>query len=167
MAKDGIFDPKFISSVMNIANQCSHNNFAMCLTNEKKEPVGADTTIGLAFEDTLDLDDAVEAELNSVPVLSAPKGFPVDNGRLFDMLLEPGSDLSRTKHQFLRQVDDVFKKNANKVDDDVKALAEASDQYQNYLAEHFSEVVGIKDWAPPPRRAHHIRSRQDRLRHRR
>jgi hypothetical protein len=149
MHTEGVFDRAFVTALMNIANQCYHYNFAMCLTGDRKTPIVADTTLGLAFEDILDLDDAVEAELDNIPVLSIPKGFPLEDGRIFEALLEPGSNLSIAKHEFLAQVDKLFRnRSASSLDDDVKTLREAAEQYREYLAEHFSDFIGMKELAP-------------------
>lgn len=149
MREEGIFKKDFVTALMNIANQCYHYNFAMCLTGDRKTPIVADTTLGLAFEDILDLDDAVEAELDNIPVLSIPKGFPIEDGRIFEALLEPGSNLSIAKHEFLAQVDQLFRKrSAASVNDDVKTLREAAEQYREYLAEHFSDFIGMRELAP-------------------
>lgn len=138
-----------VAQIMNIANQCYHYNFAMCLSADKKEPVIADTTIGLAFEDLLDLDQTVEAEIDQFPILTIPRGFPVDNGSIFDVMLDFGSEINHAKHDFLFSIEKLFTKGRNQSAKDISLeVKDASERYQNYLAEHFADRVGLKDWAP-------------------
>ena len=138
-----------VTEVMNIANQCYHYNFAMCLSDQRGESVIADTTIGKAFEDILSLDDAAEAELNDIPVLTIPEKFPVENGAIFDRLLDPQSKLARAKHAFLGKVDALFATGSNaSVLERKRELREATEEYRNYLTEHFSDFIGLKELAP-------------------
>lgn len=149
MLKDGKIQTKDVTEVMNIANQCYHYNFAMCLSDERGEAVIADTTIGKAFEDILALDDAVEAELDDIPVLSIPEKFPIQNGAIFDRLLDPQSKLSRAKHVFLGKVDTLFSVGNNlSLMERKKDLREATEEYRRYLIEHFSDYIGLREFAP-------------------
>lgn len=149
LAKDGIIDAIHIPKIMNIANQCYHYNFAMCLSKSSGKPVVADTTIGAAFEDILNLDQSVEAEIRDIPVLSIPNGFPVNDGSIFDSMLDPLSGINKAKHEFLFQIDQLFKLRGNRSARDLTSdIREASIQYQSYLVEHFADRVGIKDWSP-------------------
>lgn len=138
-----------VAQIMNIANQCYHYNFAMCLSDERREAVIADTTIGRAFEDILLLDETVEAELDDIPVLTIPSRFPVENGAIFDRLLDPQSKLARAKHEFLGRIDALFSpKNNSSLLDRKRDLREASEEYRRYLAEHFSQYIGVKELHP-------------------
>ncbi len=149
MEAAGKIGPDAVVAIMNIANQCYHYNFAMCLSRQRGRPVVADTTIGRAFEDILDLDDVVEADLSKVPVLSIPKGFPTDNGALFDRLLDPTSELSKAKINFLGSIEAIFKRARFLVNDDrSQRLREAAEEYRRHLADYFSRRLGISDWAP-------------------
>jgi hypothetical protein len=121
----------------------------MCLTASTKETVVADTTIGLAFEDILELDQAVEAEIMDTPVIAVPKGFPVDDGRLFSELLLPQSDVARAKYEFLKEMNTIFRPGANTgLRDQARIVADASRQYREKLKEHFADLVGLADWSP-------------------
>jgi len=149
MESEGKITSNDVKRLMNIANQCYHYNFAMCLTKASGKTVIADTTIGSAFEDILNFDQSVEAEIANMPVVSIPRGFPVNDGSIFGTMLDPGSDLNGAKHDFLQSIDLVFgsetQRSAKDIIDDVNS---ASERYQSYLVEHFADRVGIKDWAP-------------------
>jgi hypothetical protein len=149
MRDKGRIGIKDVTEVMNIANQCYHYNFAMCLSDQRGEAVVADTTIGRAFEDILLLDDAVEAELGDIPILSIPEKFPIQNGLAFDKLLDPQSKLSRAKHHFLGQVDSLFATGNNSpISERKRELKEATEEYRRYLTEHFSDFIGLKELHP-------------------
>jgi len=149
MKEAGKLDRLGVALLMNIANQCYHYNFAMCLSDSTGKQVVTDTTIGKAFEDILDLDQAVEAEIEKLPVLSVPKNFPIDNGALFDVLLDHGSDLNTAKHDFLYGIEQLFKnptnRSARELADDVN---EASEKYRRYLEDHFQNRIGPADFLP-------------------
>lgn len=146
---EGKLKPGDVADVMNIANQCYHYNFAMCLTRAENHPVVADTTIGKAFEDILDLDQAVEADVSSVPVLSVPRGFPMDKGSFFEVFLDPGSDVNIAKREFLTEMERVFRPGGNQdARQQVEMASEASRAYREALAGYFSGKVGLSDWAP-------------------
>ena len=135
--------------IMDIANQCYHYNFAMCLTQATGQPVIADTTIGLAFEDILELDQVVETEVLNTPVLAVPEKFPVNNGLIFESFLNPGSKANRAKHEFLGEMEKLFKPGSNQsARQQAKAVREASEQYRRFLIEHFQDKVGLSDWEP-------------------
>lgn len=150
LADEGKIPRKAVAAIMNVANQCYHYNFAMGLSHSRKEPVVADTTIGRAFEDILDFDDAVELEIDNVPVLSVPHGFPIEKGAAYDLLLDPTSSLFEAKHEFLRTIDSAFSPQSNQSvrtrSDDV---AQAAREYRGRLAEHFSTHMGFMEWTGP------------------
>lgn len=148
MHNEGHIKRSTVTSIMNIANQCYHYNFALCLGKYNKEAVIADTTIGKAFDDILEFSDVVEAELSQVPVLSIPRGFPTSRGAIFDRVLDPQSNLARAKHEFLRDIDVLFKSKKLTAAEKVRALTVSSEKYRSYLSDYFSDIVGISDLAP-------------------
>lgn len=149
MAAEGLFEKHHVPKIINIANQCYHYNFAMCLSKSSNKAVVADTTIGATFEDILHLDQPPEVELTDIPVLSIPKGFPTNDGSLFDEMLDPSSNINNAKHDFLSNIDQLFKYKGNRPTRDIVSdVHEASQKYQSYLVEQFSGRVGIRDWAP-------------------
>jgi hypothetical protein len=149
MEKDRLIERKHVVAVMNIANQCYHYNFAMCLSKGSGTPVVADTTLGRAFDDILFHHQPIDADISDIPILSIPKGFPVDDGSLFDIMLDPGSDLNNAKHDFLWAMDTLFANAGNSNHSDfTKNIRDASLRYQSHLVDHFAGRVGISDWSP-------------------
>lgn len=133
MAASGTLSQEAVVQIMNVANQCYHYNFAMCLSESRGEAVIADTTIGKAF----------------LPVLSIPRGFPMEDGAVYDRLLDPTSTLSAAKHTFLAAVDRVFRPSSNtSVAARVDEVNRAAEEYRRYLADHFSNYLSLADWAP-------------------
>ncbi|WP_291842400.1 hypothetical protein [Maricaulis sp.] len=149
MRDQGVITNSDLLDIMNMANQCYHYNFAMCMSAERETPVVADTSIGPAFQHILQLDNAIEQGLDDVPVLAIPKGFPIDNGAIFDRLLDHQSKLCRAKHEFLYRVTAVYSgQDGFRREGAVKDLKEAVLEYRRLLAEHFSGLVGAVDFAP-------------------
>lgn len=149
MQEEGKIDLQYVTDVMNIANQCYHYNFAMCLSKSTNSPVVADTTIGKAFDDILELDDVVEAEIADMPVLTIPKGFPVNKGAGYEVFLDVGSNVAYAKRQFLLELEKVFKTSGKEsASQQAKIVNEASQEYRKRLAEYFQGRVGVSDWAP-------------------
>jgi hypothetical protein len=149
LVESGRIEPMGVPLIMDIANQCYHYNFAMCMTQATGKPVIADTTIGLAFEDILELDQVVEAEVLNTPVLAVPEKFPVNNGLVFESFLNPGSKANRAKHEFLGEMDKLFQPGSNQsARQQATVVRKASEQYRRFLIEHFQDKIGISDWEP-------------------
>lgn len=124
--------------LMNIANQAYHYNFAMCLSDEMKNPIVADTSVGLAFEDMLDLDDSVEAEILDVPLIDIPRNIASTRGADFTGLLDPSSKIGESKNNFLLMLDAAFRQNSGTLSNRKLALQEAAAEYRAKLAEYFA-----------------------------
>ncbi|WP_371226965.1 hypothetical protein [Roseovarius sp. 2305UL8-3] len=149
MVRENSLRSEDVPLIMDIANQCYHYNFAMCLTDQIKEPVVADTTIGLAFEDILELDQTIEAEILNTPVLAVPKGFPVHDGSVFASFLLPQSEVSQAKYEFLSEMEKIFRPGTNaNATEQARIVQDATEQYRSRLKTHFANLVGLSDWAP-------------------
>lgn len=146
---DGRVSGEDVVAIMNIANQCYHYNFAMCLSDGRATPVVADTTIGPAFDELLMLDEAVDADLGDIPILTIPDKFPIENGAIFDGILDWQSKLARSKHLYLQKMNTLFDNNSNQtVEGRKQELTEATEEYRRYLAEHFAKFIGLRDLHP-------------------
>lgn len=131
--------------LMNIANQCYHYNFAMCLSDEIGQSVVADSSIGLAFEDILDLDDTFEAELANLSLIDIPRNLPLDNAGPYVDILDGTTDVGHAKRQFLIAMNDLFnlKRAAADRRKDVEAAAA---EYREQLSKHFAKSMKMPRW---------------------
>ena len=145
----GLAERRDIDQIMNLAAQAYHYNFGLCLSYEMRKSVVVDTTIGPAFEDLLDFDQSFEAEVENMPAISIPHGFPLDKPGLFDDLLDEGSDVFQFKRNLLATLDRLMmtggnlQRSAREIE-----INEAIEGYRAKLAEHFSLFVGAVDLFP-------------------
>lgn len=149
LVEKGISTPRDRFEIMNIANQAYHYNISLCLNECYDRPVAADTTIGRAFDNLLQMPRTVEAELDELEAISIPKGFPLDRPELFSDLVDTREDLFRAKLAFIRAVEAASVPSSNApLAERVRDVKEATAEYRARLAEHFGKNVGIGDLAP-------------------
>lgn len=138
-----------VSAIMNIANQCYHYNFALLLSADMARPVLADTTVGKAFEDILNLDQSFEIELDNIPTISIPSGFPLDRAEMYDAFFMAGHKVRLAKEEFLTSINRAFDPLSNK-DNYLRAddLKKATVNYKRELSSHFGRFVKMDDLFP-------------------
>lgn len=135
--------------LMNIANQCYHYNFALCLTDAFGRPFVADSSIGRAFEDLLDLEDVVEGEIDSIPLIDIPANLPMSNANAFANIIDPTTKVGAAKNSFLLALNGMISARSIASEVDRKrTLVEAANEYRRRLAEHFSEKIEFPKWEP-------------------
>ncbi len=135
--------------LMDIANQCYHYNFGMLLSDDMKQTVISDTTVGKAFEDILEMDQSIEAEIENMPLISIPKGFPMNKLHLFDGFFTPGSNVRTAKADFMSSIDSAMNRRSNRSNSDrVNEIKKTTEEYRRVLADHFKDYVSLDDLAP-------------------
>lgn len=145
----GVSDRNITSQIMAMANQAYHYNISMCLNEEYDMPVVADTTIGRAFDNLLEMPRSIEASIDEVDAISIPRGFPMDQPQIFDKLIDDSTELYSHKENFLKSIDAVSKSGNNfNVDDKIREAKRASTEYRKHLASHFGNFISIGDLAP-------------------
>jgi len=146
---DGRSERATTSQIMGMANQAYHYNISLCLNENYDSPVVADTTIGRAFDNLLELPRSIEASIDAVDAISIPKGFPLDKPQIFDKLLDDSTELFDNKKNFLIAIDRISRSDANlSVDDRIREAKKATAEYRKHLASHFGEHISIGDLAP-------------------
>lgn len=138
--------------LMAIGCQAYHYNFALCLSASTKEHVSAETSLGRAFEDLLDLPDAVEADVMEPPshnVISMPKRFPYERFDLFESFIEEGHEMHTAKMEFLGGIEETIKQRIRNEFDARRALNELSDMYRRKMVEHFTKKGVVSDDVAP------------------
>ncbi len=137
----GTIGKNSMDEMMSIACQAYHYNFALCLSADMKTPIAADTMIGAAFEDLLELPDAVEADIAGMadlPAISVPQGIPLDKPEYFRGLVEPGNSIFDAKCKFLTDIEILVSQDVSLNDTELrKELANTVIEYRSKLAEHF------------------------------
>ncbi|KPD10377.1 hypothetical protein [Phaeobacter sp. 11ANDIMAR09] len=138
--------------MMSIGCQAYHYNFALCLSASTGQAVTAETSLGRAFEDLLDLPDAAEAEAfgpSSHEIISMPKRFPYDRFDLFESFVEDGHSMHKAKSEFLNGVEEAIKGSLGNGYETSKLISELADMYRRKIVEHFvSKGINSDDIAP-------------------
>jgi hypothetical protein len=135
--------------LMNIANQCYHYNFALCLTDTFGRPFVADSSIGRAFEDLLDIEDVVEDEIENIPLIDIPANLPMNNPNAFANIIDPTTKVGAAKNVFLLALNDMLSVgNVLSEAERKRNLVVSADEYRRRLAEHFSEKIEFPKWEP-------------------
>jgi hypothetical protein len=149
MLAEGLIKRSALVRLMDIANQCYHYNFGMLLSHDMEQAVISDTTVGKAFEDVLEMDQSFEAEVEGMPLITIPKGFPLDRYHLYDDFFDRASKVYNAKKDFINSIDTAMNRrsnrsNANRVDE----IKKATEEYRHVLADHFKNYVSVRDLAP-------------------
>ena len=146
---EGVIGRDTVIRLMDIANQCYHYNFGMLLSDDMKTTVVSDTTIGKAFEDILDMDQSFEAELENMPTISIPRGFPIDKPHMYEAFFMPGSNLRLAKQNFMTEIDSAMKSKSNRSSEArADEIKRATNEYKAVLADHFKDFVSFDDLGP-------------------
>ena len=131
-----------MEEIMNIANQAYHYNFGMTLNAEESFDVAADTTIGMAFDELLNVRTIERAQLDSIPLISFPKEIPYDDGNLFLPFIRADHPISKVKIEFMESLDRLISDNSHNLFNLSQEAREAADAYRKQMKEYFETKVG-------------------------
>ncbi|MFW8635054.1 hypothetical protein [Cribrihabitans pelagius] len=132
-----------VRSLMSIACQAYHYNFAMCLSHSMGQDVGAETTIGRSFEDLLGFSEYYEVDplrAGLTPLIGIPQTFPRDRLDIFLNFTVRGTRIYKKKWEFLNFVKSaVSLNNRDSIGDLEKDLEDAFRTYASAIAAYMAE----------------------------
>ncbi len=99
-SEEARFDRR-MAAWMDIANQAYHYNFGLTLTAEEDNPVAAETSVGLAFDDLLKTRRVERGQLEDVPLIRFPSNIPLDEGDLFLPFIRADHPISAAKRRYM------------------------------------------------------------------
>jgi hypothetical protein len=124
-----------MNEVMTIGNQAYHYNFGLTLTDEDKNGVAVDTTLGAAFDELLETTQVERGQLDNIPLLRLPQDIPFERGDLFLSFLDSSTQAGQAKLNYLRSLRNVISSESRNFDVLRQELIESTDEYVNRIIE--------------------------------
>lgn len=127
---------------MDIANQAYHYNFGLTLTAEEDNPVAAETTVGLAFDELLKTRHVERGQLEDVPLIQFPANIPLDEGELFLPFIRPDHPVSTAKRHYMEALNLLIGSNATNIPALRQDVNAATAGYIARMREYFEPRFG-------------------------
>lgn len=127
---------------MDIANQAYHYNFGLTLTAEEANPVAAETTVGLAFDDLLKTRRVERGQLEDVPLIQFPSNIPLDEGDLFLPFIRTDHPISVAKRHYMEALNRLIDTGAHDIATLRRDVNAATAGYIARMREYFEPRFG-------------------------
>lgn len=127
-----------MAEIMEVANQAYHYNFGMTLTAEEPYGVAADTTIGAAFDELLQVRKVERAQIEDIPLVSLPTEIPLNDGELFLPFVRLDTGISNAKRDYMQALANLIAENATDLPTLKSLVAETTEQYMARMKEYFT-----------------------------
>ena len=141
----GVLKRDEFEKIMRFAIRAYHYNFTICQSKSMMINIVPQTIGGYGFGDILSIDVNALEEIrpDEIPAISIPRGFPMDDPRVFENIIDNSSAIFRAKQEFRQNIDDVFSKKSNMpTNERVRVAREVIENYIERLSENFSKHVG-------------------------
>lgn len=127
---------------MDVANQAYHYNFGLTLTAEEDNPVAAETSVGLAFDDLLKTRRVERGQLEDVPLIQFPSNIPLDEGDLFLPFVRTDHPISAAKRHYMEALNRLIDTGANDIPALRRDVNAATTGYIARMREYFEPRFG-------------------------
>lgn len=127
---------------MDIANQAYHYNFGLTLTAEEPNPVAAETSVGLAFDELLKTRRVERGQLEDVPLIQFPANIPLDEGDLFLPFVRADHPIGAAKRQYMEALNRLIGTGASDIPALRRDVNAATAAYVARMREYFEPRFG-------------------------